>query len=91
MPKRSRRQLAEQIDAAGGWIGLAAEIILGAALFWRRVISGAWHHAAHASRDLVIAQTSPEIADTGALENDDAKFDSLERNAFETAAPEALR
>ncbi|HEY0190169.1 MAG TPA: MATE family efflux transporter [Kofleriaceae bacterium] len=36
--------------AVGGWLGLAAEIVVGAALFWRRVIRGGWHPAAAAAR-----------------------------------------
>lgn len=36
--------------APGGWIGLTAEIVLGAALLWRRVASGAWRHAAATSQ-----------------------------------------
>jgi MATE family multidrug resistance protein len=47
--------------AAGGWIGLSAEIILGAALFWRRLISGGWREAAAASRRSVAAGAGHEI------------------------------
>ena len=36
--------------AAGGWAGLAAEIVLGAALFWLRVARGGWRPAAAAAR-----------------------------------------
>lgn len=36
--------------AAGGWIGLTAEIFIGAAILWRRIESGAWEPAAVASR-----------------------------------------
>ncbi len=60
------------LGAAGGWIGLAAEIILGATLFWIRVWRGSWKRAAAAS-----------VA--GVLENDDAEYVSPSRNTFETA------
>ena len=36
--------------AAGGWAGLAAEIVVGAALFWLRVARGGWRPAAAAAR-----------------------------------------
>jgi MATE family multidrug resistance protein len=36
--------------AAGGWIGLTGEIVVGAVILWRRVARGAWRHAATASR-----------------------------------------
>jgi multidrug resistance protein, MATE family len=36
--------------AAGGWTGLAIEIIVGAALFWRRIWRGGWRPAAAAAR-----------------------------------------
>ncbi|HEY3806039.1 MAG TPA: MATE family efflux transporter [Kofleriaceae bacterium] len=38
------------LGVVGGWIGLAAEIIIGAGLFWLRVWRGGWHAAAAASR-----------------------------------------
>jgi MATE family multidrug resistance protein len=38
------------LGAVGGWIGLALEIIAGAALFWRRVLRGGWRPAARAAR-----------------------------------------
>lgn len=38
------------LGAFGGWIALCGEIILGAALFWRRIITGGWHPAAARSR-----------------------------------------
>ena len=41
--------------AVGGWIGLALEIFVGAALFWRRVVRGGWRVAAERSRrDLAV-------------------------------------
>jgi MATE family multidrug resistance protein len=40
--------------AAGGWMGLALEIIVGAALFWLRVARGGWRAAAHASRAAIV-------------------------------------
>jgi MATE family multidrug resistance protein len=47
--------LGVQLDlgVVGGWIGLAAEIIVGASLFWLRVWRGGWRPAAsRARRDL---------------------------------------
>jgi MATE family multidrug resistance protein len=38
------------LGAAGGWIGLAVEITVGALLFWRRVLRGGWRPAAAAAR-----------------------------------------
>ena len=38
------------LGAAGGWIGLAVEIIVGASLFWLRVWRGGWRPAAAAAR-----------------------------------------
>jgi MATE family multidrug resistance protein len=38
------------LGVVGGWIGLALEIGLGAALYWRRVVLGGWRPAAAAAR-----------------------------------------
>jgi multidrug resistance protein, MATE family len=38
------------LGAVGGWIGLAIEIVVGASLFWLRVIRGGWRPAAAAAR-----------------------------------------
>jgi MATE family multidrug resistance protein len=38
------------LGAVGGWIGLAFEIVVGAALFWRRIYRGGWRPAAAAAR-----------------------------------------
>ncbi|HEY5924690.1 MAG TPA: MATE family efflux transporter, partial [Kofleriaceae bacterium] len=38
------------LGVLGGWIGLAAEIFLGAAVFWYRVLRGGWRPAAAAAR-----------------------------------------
>jgi MATE family multidrug resistance protein len=38
------------LGVVGGWIGLALEIILGASLFWLRVLRGGWRPAAAAAR-----------------------------------------
>jgi MATE family multidrug resistance protein len=38
------------LGVVGGWIGLAAEIFIGAALFWHRVVRGGWRPAAAAAR-----------------------------------------
>ena len=38
------------LGAVGGWIGLAVEIVIGASLFWLRVVRGGWRPAAAAAR-----------------------------------------
>jgi MATE family multidrug resistance protein len=38
------------LGVVGGWIGLAVEIIVGASLFWLRVLRGGWRPAAAAAR-----------------------------------------
>ena len=38
------------LGAVGGWTGLAVEIIVGAVLFWWRVLRGGWRPAAAAAR-----------------------------------------
>ncbi len=38
------------LGAVGGWIGLAFDIIVGAAVFWLRVLRGGWKPAAAAAR-----------------------------------------
>jgi MATE family multidrug resistance protein len=38
------------LGVVGGWVGLAVEIIVGASLFWLRVIRGGWRPAAAAAR-----------------------------------------
>jgi len=38
------------LGAVGGWIGLSVEIVVGASLFWLRVIRGGWRPAAAAAR-----------------------------------------
>lgn len=70
------------LGAAGGWIGLAAEIILGATVFWIRVARGSWQAAAEATRAAV---TAPAISDPGALENDTAEYVSPIGNTLDTA------
>jgi MATE family multidrug resistance protein len=42
------------LGAVGGWIGLAVEIVVGAALFWRRVLVGGWRPAAAAARRAMV-------------------------------------
>ncbi|MEO8706643.1 MAG: MATE family efflux transporter [Kofleriaceae bacterium] len=39
-----------ELGVVGGWIGLALEIVVGAALYWRRVYRGGWKPAAAAAR-----------------------------------------
>ena len=38
------------LGVVGGWIGLALEIVAGAALYWRRIYRGGWKPAAAAAR-----------------------------------------
>jgi MATE family multidrug resistance protein len=38
------------LGVVGGWVGLAVEIVVGAALFWLRVMRGGWRPAAAAAR-----------------------------------------
>ena len=38
------------MGVVGGWIGLALEIVVGASLFWLRVVRGGWRPAASAAR-----------------------------------------
>jgi MATE family multidrug resistance protein len=38
------------MGAVGGWIGLAIEIVVGACVFWLRVVRGGWRPAASAAR-----------------------------------------
>ena len=42
------------LGAAGGWIGLAVEIIVGASLYWLRVVRGGWRPAAAAARRTMV-------------------------------------
>jgi multidrug resistance protein, MATE family len=42
--------IALGLGVVGGWIGIAIEITVGAALFWRRVLRGGWKPAAAAAR-----------------------------------------
>jgi multidrug resistance protein, MATE family len=76
------------LGAAGGWIGLAFEIILGATIFWVRVARGTWRRAAEASRAAVTR--APELDGPGALENDTAAYVSPLGNSFETATQPPL-
>jgi MATE family multidrug resistance protein len=38
------------LGVVGGWIGISIEIVVGAALFWLRVLRGGWRPAAAAAR-----------------------------------------
>jgi len=38
------------LGVVSGWIGLAIEILVGAGLFWLRVLRGGWRPAAAAAR-----------------------------------------
>src|SRR3954470_21172396 len=46
--------VAAGFGAVGGWIGLAVEIIVGAGLFWHRVLRGGWRPAAAAARRSIV-------------------------------------
>jgi len=71
------------LGVAGGWIGLAAEIILGATIFWVRVNRGSWRSAAEASR----ASVAGPVSVSGTSEPVDDV--SRSRNPLETAVAEA--
>lgn len=62
--------------AAGGWLGLTAEILLGAAILWRRVGRGGWQVAAAASRarmTAAAARVDGDVAASAALADEDAE------------------
>ncbi len=42
------------LGVVGGWIGLAVEILVGASLFWLRVVRGGWRPAAAAARRAMV-------------------------------------
>lgn len=44
--------------AAGGWLGLTAEIFIGAAILWRRITRGQWVLAAETSRARMVGASS---------------------------------
>lgn len=73
------------LGAAGGWIGLAAEIILGATIFWIRVNRGSWRAAAEASRASVAGAAAADV--TGTIPTVDDVSPS--RNALETPVAQA--
>jgi MATE family multidrug resistance protein len=70
------------LGVVGGWIGISAEIMLGASVFWWRVVRGGWMPAAAASRRLV--RTGGEVDVAPRRQNFDE--DSLGGNRAETAA-----
>ncbi len=76
--------------AVGGWVGLSAEILLGASVFWLRVARGGWLPAARASRSLVLAagveSSRVARAPTSPERLIDVDEDSLLGNRAETAA-----
>jgi multidrug resistance protein, MATE family len=74
------------LGAAGGWVGLAVEIIIGATLFWIRVARGSWRPAAEAAR---LAVGAP-AAVPAFLENDDAEYVSPSRNNLDTATQQPV-
>jgi multidrug resistance protein, MATE family len=54
------------LGAAGGWVGLAFEIIVGASLYWLRVVRGGWRASALASRNAIIASAREPMPASGA-------------------------
>jgi MATE family multidrug resistance protein len=48
------------LGAAGGWLGLCAEVVLGAVLLWWRLERGAWGASAERSRNALEPQTETE-------------------------------
>jgi MATE family multidrug resistance protein len=48
--------------AAGGWLGLTAEIFVGAAILWRRITRGGWVVSAEASRARVLKREDDELS-----------------------------
>jgi MATE family, multidrug efflux pump len=57
------------LGAPGGWMGLAGEVIVGASLFWLRVVRGGWRAAARAShREMVEAPLAAAARDADADE-----------------------
>lgn len=48
--------------AAGGWLGLTAEIFVGAAILWRRITRGDWVVSAEASRARVLKREDDEVS-----------------------------
>ncbi len=51
--------------AAGGWLGLTAEIFIGAAILWRRIGRDAWVVSAQASRARVTRVEVPDVSRSG--------------------------
>jgi MATE family multidrug resistance protein len=56
------------LGAAGGWIGLAIEIVVGASLYWLRVVRGGWRPAAAEARASIAVRRPAEVEDRGAVE-----------------------
>jgi MATE family multidrug resistance protein len=58
------------LGAAGGWIGLAGEIIVSAGLYWLRIVRGGWRGSAQASRETIVR--APHAAATEPIEQEHA-------------------
>ncbi|HVK71936.1 MAG TPA: MATE family efflux transporter [Kofleriaceae bacterium] len=71
--------------AVGGWIGLTAEIIIGASILWWRVLRGGWADAAAGSRRRVLSQRTAVGGDAV-----DASELSLDGHVRETIECEAM-
>lgn len=56
------------LGAAGGWIGLAIEIVVGASLYWLRVVRGGWRPAAAAARAAIATARADDGEDRRAVE-----------------------
>jgi MATE family multidrug resistance protein len=50
------------LGALGGWLGIAAEIGIGAVIFWWRLLRGGWHEAAARTRAEVESDSESEPA-----------------------------
>lgn len=48
--------------AVGGWLGLSAEIFIGAAVLWWRLLGGGWQRSASLSRDVIMNAPEPSTA-----------------------------
>jgi len=47
------------MGAFGGWLGLSAEVVLGAAIQWVRLVRGGWRPYAERTRKEVLAAAGP--------------------------------
>jgi MATE family multidrug resistance protein len=64
-----------RLGAFGGWLGLSAEIIVGAAILWWRLERRSWAGVAAESRARLAAVRSAPIAARGGEDDDDGDGD----------------